>query len=308
MKEPIGHAGKNRLPKPEPRPKLRSTHHRCQTARNAPGELPRQQAILQRSPSCRHFETMPPKEEKDARAPPSPDHADPRFLSEVKAAEQGEEDNSTTKLSKVCHTRGRRHRRLRPKPEQGFLPEIPRPPTARTGRPQAATHHPPWSKWVKSPPTTAPAEDKPSRQPPDPESPDFRRPPSLMDQQHAPAHHQAEHASGTPSSKPNASSRCTSHRRRSTHQTPAPSPPKQPMEAGEPPPAAPMGNATATCPGAAAPDSHRHRRNWDVRVPPLPSEQGPAATAANAGSSGGRMRLAALLWRLVLALWRPGAA
>jgi hypothetical protein len=35
MREPIEHIG-DRLPKPKPRPKLCSTHHRCQTAHSAP--------------------------------------------------------------------------------------------------------------------------------------------------------------------------------------------------------------------------------------------------------------------------------
>jgi hypothetical protein len=40
-REPIGHVG-DRLPKPQPRPKLCSTHNCCQTTRGAPSEASQQ--------------------------------------------------------------------------------------------------------------------------------------------------------------------------------------------------------------------------------------------------------------------------
>jgi hypothetical protein len=57
-KELIGHV-RDRLTKSKPRPKLYSPHHCYQTIRSAPGQQPRPQALLHRSPSKVNSETMP---------------------------------------------------------------------------------------------------------------------------------------------------------------------------------------------------------------------------------------------------------
>ena len=58
-KEHLGHAGKIRLPKPEPRPKLLLCHHRCQTEIGAP----------ETAASANHAAKMPPFHA--AKMPPS---------------------------------------------------------------------------------------------------------------------------------------------------------------------------------------------------------------------------------------------
>jgi hypothetical protein len=62
-KELIGHV-KDRLTKPDPRPKLHSQHHHCQTVHSIPGQQPRPQALLHRPPSKVDSETMSIKRRK----------------------------------------------------------------------------------------------------------------------------------------------------------------------------------------------------------------------------------------------------
>uniref|UniRef100_A0A8R7UK84 Uncharacterized protein n=1 Tax=Triticum urartu TaxID=4572 RepID=A0A8R7UK84_TRIUA len=91
--EHLGHAGKIRLPKPEPRPKLLSSHHRCQTEIHAPemaasanyaAKMPQttrrrcrnphgEDAAIHWSPGCGRLRDDAPKEEEDVKAPSSPD-------------------------------------------------------------------------------------------------------------------------------------------------------------------------------------------------------------------------------------------
>jgi hypothetical protein len=120
----------------QPRPNLSPTHHLCQTAHLDLAQLPGNNP-LRRNPGRRRLrDDVPRRKETQQRLHrPIPDL---RFPSGAKAAGVGESTTHDDASREVSGTRGRHHRRLRPKPEQGFLLEM-----LDNLRPESAARQPP---------------------------------------------------------------------------------------------------------------------------------------------------------------------
>jgi hypothetical protein len=97
-RESTRHA-RDRLPKPQSRPKLYSMHHHIFAKMPAapPSEAsqqPHRQAAIHQSPSCSRLRDDAPKKEKDAVAPPSFNSEDLRFPSGARPRDRGEEHSA----------------------------------------------------------------------------------------------------------------------------------------------------------------------------------------------------------------------
>uniref|UniRef100_A0A453B024 Uncharacterized protein n=1 Tax=Aegilops tauschii subsp. strangulata TaxID=200361 RepID=A0A453B024_AEGTS len=90
MEGHLKHTWKNRLPKSTPRPELLSMPSSLPKQKPAPHlSKPRgEDAAIHRFPSRSCLQDDAPKEEKDAKTPPSPDPVDPTFPFEAKAMER----------------------------------------------------------------------------------------------------------------------------------------------------------------------------------------------------------------------------